>query len=97
MSMPTVVTGGSSTCDAARSWAMRELRPEQSTTRSAGRCSPSTTTPVTRRAATVTALDRHAVLDRHAGQGRHPRPHDVLEQRPRHAQTPGRPQSPRAR
>ena len=45
--------------------------------------SPSTTTPVTRPAGIVTALDGHAVLDRDAGQGRDPRAHDVLEQRPR--------------
>ena len=84
--MPTRETGGASMPDASSWWAIREDRPEQSTTRSARSTSPSTTTPVTRPRHGLDPVDQDAVAQGHAGQGRDPAPHHLLEQRPGQAE-----------
>ena len=83
--MPTSDTGGASAPDDSSSCAIRELRPEQSATRSARRTSSPISTPTTRRPSRCTRSTRTPSSIRTFGHRAQPPPDRLLQQRSGHA------------
>ena len=85
-SIVTLDTAGASRPELSSWCASRDARPEQSTTRSALRSIPSTTTPVTRPPDTATRSTSTPSSKPDGRQGRDMSPDHLLQQRPGHAE-----------